>query len=134
MIRFFPLSFSISVANVVHIPGDGEEPDKIKFKRLEKFSIQGLYEQILESPCIIKLFPNVPKIQLEVDFFEGLIFGTINIVFKSGSHNGQPGTIVTEYFEIITPSFFASFIQDNTRATHKLFLHKAQKYFQDKDS
>jgi hypothetical protein len=129
-----PLIFNFSVSDVVYIPGDGGEPDKIKFNRLEKFSIQGLYEQILESPCLAKLFPNIPKIQLELNFFEGLIYGTVNIVFRDGSQNGQTGTVVTQYFEIVTPNFFAKFIQDNTKSAYKVFLQNAQRHLQDRET
>lgn len=115
----------------MYIPGEAQEPDKIKFNRLEKFSIQGLYEQTLESPCVAKLFPNIPKIQLEINFFEGLIHGTISMVFHEGSENGQTGTVVKQYFEIFTPNFFSKFIEDNTKATYKMFLKNAQKYLQE---
>jgi hypothetical protein len=118
----------------VYIPGEEGEPDKIKFNRLERFSIQGLYEQILESPCIAKLFPNVPKIQLQLNFFEGLIHGTVNIVFREGSQNGLPGTVVTQYFEIVTPNFFSKFIQDNTKSTYQVFLQNAKRHLQDRET
>ncbi|CAB4008667.1 Hypothetical predicted protein [Paramuricea clavata] len=123
-----------TVSGVVYIPGEGGEPDKIKFNRLERFSIQGLYEQILESPCIAKLFPNVPKIQLQLNFFEGLIHGTVNIVFREGSQNGLPGTVVTQYFEIVTPNFFSKFIQDNTKSTYQVFLQNAKRHLQDRET
>lgn len=123
-----------SVSDVVHIPGNDKEPDKIKFNRFEKFSIQGLYEQVLKSPCQAKLYPNIPKIQLELNFLEGLIYGTVNIVFRDGSRNGLAGTVVTQYFEILTPSFFSKFIQDNTKSTHKIFLQNAKIHLQDRET
>ena len=123
-----------TVSDVIYIPGNGGEPDKIKFTRLEKFFIQGLYEQILESPCLAKLFPNIPKIQLDINLFEGLTYGTVNIIFRDGSQNGQTGTVVTEYFEIITPYFFAKFVEENTKTTHRIFLQNSQRYFQNKET
>ena len=88
---------------------------------------------MLESQCLAKLYPNSPKILLEVNLFEGLIYGTVNIVFRDGSHNGQTGTVATQYFEIVTPNFFAKFIQDNTKATYKVFLQNAKTHLQGTD-
>lgn len=115
----------------MYIPGVGGEADRIKFNQLETFSIQGLYEQILESPCIAKLYPDTPKIQLELNLFEGLMIGTVNILFKEDSKDGNTGTTVTQYFELVTPNFFANFIEAHTKSRYKVFLEHAQTRLQD---
>lgn len=99
---------------------------------MEKFSIQGLYEQVLETPCVASLFPSIPKIQLDINLFEGLIKGTVNIVFKDASNEGKPGTLLIEYFEIVTPNFFAKFTKEGTKSAHKLFLENAKSHFKDR--
>ena len=124
--------FWYSVTDVVHILGDDEKPDQIRFNHLEKVSIQGVYEQVLETPCVASLFPSIPKIQLDINVFDGLITGTVNMIFKDGSQNGKPGTFLTAYFEIVTPYFFAKFTKEGTKATNKLFLENAKLHFKDR--
>lgn len=120
------------MTDVIYIVGDDDKPDQIKFNHLEKVSIQGVYEQVLETPCVASLFPSIPKIQLDIKLFDGLIHGTVNIIFKDGSHDGKPGTILTEYFEIVTPYFFAKFTKEGTKSAHKMFLENAKLHFKDR--
>lgn len=123
---------SQSVTDVIHIIGDDDKPDQIKFNHLEKVSIQGLYEQVLETPCIASLFPLIPKIQLDQYLFDGLIHGTVTIIFKDGSKDGKTGTLLMEYFEIVTPYFFAKFTKEGSKSANKLFLENAKLHFKDR--